>query len=55
MQTGDDARPIHYAVRSHSPAASEEYHRQYAARHDGDLYRRAVVEMPWQLVPDEKS
>ncbi len=55
VQAADDAKPIHYAIRSHSPAVSEEYHRKYAARHDGDLYRRCVVEMPWQLVPEEKS
>lgn len=51
VQCGDDRQPIHYSLRSHSAAASEEYHRLYADRHSGDLYRRVVVVMAWELVP----
>lgn len=55
VKTPDDSKPIHYVIRSQSVAESEEYHRKYAARNGGDLYRRAIVEMPWELVPEVQS
>jgi len=52
VQTDDDVRPVHYVMRGDGHR-DEEYHRKFAARHNGALFRRATVVMPWVQVPLE--
>ena len=49
VQTADDAKPVHYVIRSSD--SGEHYHRAFAARNDGALFKRATVVMPWTQVP----
>lgn len=54
--TGDDTRPVHYVMRSSrgAPEDSEDWHRKYAARNGGLLFRRVVPPVgEWQQVPLE--
>jgi hypothetical protein len=52
---GDDPKPVHYTLRSVDQAGSEDYHRRYAARNDGALFRRWTVVSDWVQVPLEEQ